>query len=325
MKKMLFRGIWAIGLLGLLNAFQLSTAQTNNYNLAFTLTVSNTAIDRIIGSQWASNTHSWSGPLYWGTYTLTLNQPTIILSDNGIKLAMYLNISSPIYNNSSLLITPTLTIPATNVNATSIITLYSDLQQQINNYISDSGLRSIIYQKLSAISWMVYQGQILNASTTRLSSINDIALNGLPTLSFAIASNSLIVTVSETIAATTPWYKIKTESNSSDNNHLRLRLESDVNFSSSSIRLSTTSQGYAWTQTANLASTYDPTNQIYYLEVETNEPSLNYDYFNGLIQWAFTRGSNQVIRSAIGPNNVDGTSFIEWTNQYAINHGSYGY
>ena len=193
MKKMLFRGIWAIGLLGLLNTFQFSAAQTNNYNLAFTLTVSNTAIDRIIGTQWASIKHSWSGPLYWGTYTLTINQPTIILADNGIKLAMYLNISSPIYNNSSLLITPTLTIPPTNVNATSIITLYSDLQQQINNYISDSGLRSIIYQNLSAISWMVYQGQILNASTTRLSSTNDIALNGLPTLSFAIASNNLIV------------------------------------------------------------------------------------------------------------------------------------
>ena len=115
---MLFRGIWAIGLLGLLNTAQFSAAQTTHYYPALTLTVSNTAIDRIIAAQWASITHTWQGPLYSGTYHITLNQPTIILADNGIKLAMVLNISSLVYNNSSLLITPTLTIPATSVNAT---------------------------------------------------------------------------------------------------------------------------------------------------------------------------------------------------------------
>jgi hypothetical protein len=260
-------------------------AQTN-YNVPITLSVSNTAIDRVIGAQWASTTHSWSGPFYWSTYTLTLNQPVIILADNAIKISMGLTVASPIYNGS-FTITPTLTVPPTTITANNIITQYQDLQQQINNYISDNGLRSTIYQDLSPISWIVYQGQIMNASTMRVSDITDIKLNGLPTLSFSVSSNNLNVTVSETITATTPSYKLKSENYGG---HLLLRFESDVNFTSRSIKVANQNGGYSWNETVNRASTYDASQGIYYLEVQTNENAGVYDYSTGLLQWAFYRG-----------------------------------
>ena len=286
-------------LLGILIISTHTMAQTN-YNVPITLSVSNTAIDRVIGAQWASITHSWSGPFYWSTYTLTLNHPVIILADNAIKISMGLTVASPIYNGT-FTIMPTLTVPPTTITANNIITQYQDLQQQINNYISDNGLRSTIYQDLSSISWIVYQGQIMNASTMRVSDITDIKLNGLPTLSFSVSSNNLNVTVSETITATTPSYKLKSENYGG---HLLLRFESDVNFTSRSIKVAYQNGGYSWNETVNRASTYDATQGIYYLEVQTNENAGVYDFSTGLLQWAFYRGGNEVIRRAVSPKAI---------------------
>jgi mRNA-degrading endonuclease toxin of MazEF toxin-antitoxin module len=191
-------------LLGILTISTHTMAQTN-YNVPITLSVSNTAIDRVIGAQWASITHSWSGPFYWSTYTLTLSQPVIILADNAIKISMGLTVASPIYNGT-FTITPTLTVPPTTITANNIITQYQDLQQQINNYISDNGLRSTIYQDLSPISWIVYQGQILSQSTSLWTTGSYVGWSGTPSLTVVISNNALNLTVTPTIVAAAPSY-----------------------------------------------------------------------------------------------------------------------
>ena len=283
------------------------------------LSISNTAINRVIGTQWNSIQHSWTGSWPYGSYAISLNQPTIILVDNAVKISLSLNISTSIYTGS-LTVTPTLIIPPTTITASNIITQYQDLQQQINNQISDQNLRSLVNSVLSSVTWIIYQGQILNASTTRLSDITDIQLNGLPTLTVSVSSNNLNLTVSETITATTQWYKLKSRNYGGN---LRLRFESDVNFTSRSIKLTFQLGSYHWNESVNRSATYDATQGIYYLEVQTDQPAGEYGTY-GFLYWAFYRGNNEVIRSAMAPSDTYLNTFQEWV-QWAVNHGSYGY
>ena len=265
-------------LVGLILGCNLLGAQTN-YLVPITFTVSNTAIDRIIGSQWSTIPHSWSGPMYWGTYSLTLNQPTIILADNAIKIRMNLNVTSPIYNGSFTM-TPTLIVPPTTVSASNVITQYQDLQQQINNYISDSGLRSIIYQQLSPISWMIFQGQILNQSTTLVSPSSYVGWIGIPTLAFNISNNTVVITVTPTITAAAPSYHFYY--NRPDYNDFGIMIYSNDAISITYLRIynSNKSQLYAGSQSAS--SVWDNINQRYVttLTVYVQSPANNYDQLN---------------------------------------------
>ncbi|MCL5739136.1 MAG: hypothetical protein M1303_10960 [Bacteroidetes bacterium] len=184
--------------------WQGASAQTD-YNVPVTLSVSNTAIDRFIGTQWASIQHSWTGTFQYGPYTISLSEPTVILSDNLIKIVMGVTYSTE-GPSGSFTITPTLTIPPTTITASNIITEYQDLQQQINSKVTDQYVRALIYQLLSPISWIVYQGQILSQSTTLWTTGSYVGWSGTPSLTFTVSNNELNITVTPTVVVEAPSY-----------------------------------------------------------------------------------------------------------------------
>ena len=179
-------------------------AQTD-YSAPFTLTVTSTGVNRFVTAQWSTITTSWSGSYQGLTYSFTLSKPSISLTNNSLRIILSLNITSSILNGTVVL-TPTLTIPSTTLSADNIISQYENLHQVITTAANliDSRLQYVIEQALSPINWIVYQGKILNASTTRMTETADISLKGLPTLTFSVAENELNLVVNSTFTATDP-------------------------------------------------------------------------------------------------------------------------
>lgn len=242
-----------------------NTMAQTNYSVPVTLSISNTAINRVIGTQWASIQDSWSGYFYYGPYTISLYQPVIILADNAIRIRMTLNVSSYIYNGSFTM-TPTLTIPPTTISMSNIVTAYQDLQQQINNYISDQYLRALIYQLLSPITWYVYQGQILNNSTTRLTQTAYIALKGLPSLTFTVQNNAVNIIVTPTFVAAGPSYSFYWMRPS--RNQFQLKVTSNDQFVIENLDIYATTGGgpmakLSLSQPAQTTATWNSTDGLY--------------------------------------------------------------
>jgi len=133
-------------------------AQTD-YPTPFTLTITNTGINRFLSSQWSGITTSWSGNYQGLSYSFSLVKPNILLTNNTIKIILSLNISSTVYNGTVNL-TPTLSIPNTTLNAENIIAQYENLHQQIitTAQLVDARLQYVIEQALAPINWIIYQG-----------------------------------------------------------------------------------------------------------------------------------------------------------------------
>ncbi|MCK9408524.1 MAG: hypothetical protein M0R68_05260 [Bacteroidetes bacterium] len=208
MKQLLHRALMVLTLLSSIfyNAF--STDRT----VPITFSVTTTGINRFIAGQYNNPgfTKSWSGSYQGSQYTIQLKKPIIMILDNTIKIQMKLSIISVAYTGP-VTISPTLTISSTTISAANIIAAYTDLHAQINSVSNalrlDAGFRDIIEQKLSPINWIIYQGKVLNESTSRFSESSDIGWKGIPTLTASVTNNEINFTVTPTIASNAPWYK----------------------------------------------------------------------------------------------------------------------
>lgn len=169
--------------------------------------ISSTGINRFIAGQWASMNTSWSGTTQGVNWMISLNKPQVSLTDNAIKILLTLNISaSPVYSGSVNL-NPTLNVPASTLSASNIISEYQNLQEKINELtILAPGLRDEIENLLAPVSWVIYQGNILNQSTVRLSETADVKWKGLPSLSYQVTNGQLNLTVTPTIESIPPQY-----------------------------------------------------------------------------------------------------------------------
>lgn len=307
-----------------------SVSQTD-YPLSLTFSVSQTGINRFIAGQWndASFTKSWSGNNNGLSYSIQLQRPSILLSNNTIKIVLGISYQADdggMHLSGTVIVTPTLTIPPTTINASDIIAQYTDLHQQILaiTQFTDSRLKDAIEQALSPIEWIMYKGKVMETSTTRLSSTSDIAAKALPTVTFSVTGQELLLTISETITATQPWYNLY--SKSGQNNNMRIRIESNVSFTNIKIKTTGVGGGFAWNDPNTYSSSYDATTGIYYLEIQTNQ---NYcDGYsaagNGICRWAFKRGNTEVIRAYKKMISDCSSTWKQW-DQYVVGSGSYGY
>jgi hypothetical protein len=170
MKQHIFKWVCVSILLVSLIPCQYTAAQTD-YNVPITFSVTQTGMNRFIASQWSSITTSWSGTYQGLTYSFQLVKPSIVLSTNTIQIILGLNITSSVYNGS-VQFTPTLTIPSTTISLSNIIAQYTNLRQQIDaiTQFTDVRLKDVIEQKLAPIDWIVYQGKVLDATTTAMRS-----------------------------------------------------------------------------------------------------------------------------------------------------------
>jgi hypothetical protein len=202
MKQLIFK-VFFVVVIGSLCPFRSIHSQTD-YTTPFTLSITSTGINRYLASQWSSMTEEWSGNYQGISYSISLQEPTISLTTNTLKILLKLSISSSIYDGS-ITLTPTLTIPSTTISAEQIISKYTDLHQQIIKLTSiDTRLQNVIEQLLAPIDWIIYKGKAIDASTTRLTESADISLKGIPTLTFNISNDELNIIITPTITATPP-------------------------------------------------------------------------------------------------------------------------
>ena len=272
-----------------------AVAQTD-YAVPVTLAVTSTGINRYIASQWGSMTKNWSGYYLGLNYSFSLDRPTIVLSPNTIRISLKLNISSYVYSGSVIL-TPTLIVPSTTINASNIIAQYSDLHQQIIHaaQLGDSRLQYVVEQALAPISWIMYQGQALSVSTVRWSSSSDIAWKGLPTLTASVANNEVDFTVTPTVTATPPQYSF--EWSRTSNQQFGFRISSNNMFSVNGVTFVIGSQRIPLTAESYnpVDATFDPSIQKYVAAVymTTNRPVVNVGTFYA--NFKFNRGSAEPI------------------------------
>jgi len=322
MKQPVFKWLFAMIIIVGLSPLEEVAAQTN-YNVPMTFSVTSTGINRFIAYQWGQlpNNATWSGEYQGLTYSIHLNRPAIILSPNSIKIILELVITSSVYSGTVRL-TPTLTVPSTTINASNIIAQYTNLHDQILAIAEfvDPRLRYVIEQALAPIDWIMYHGRVLDASTNRLNDYTDIRLNGLPTLTFAVVSNRIDFTFAENITATEPWYQLQSRNNEGA---LMIRMKSNVNFTSRYIHLMHSLGGYHWYDSEPRSATYNSSDGLYYLEIQTDRSPNNYGRY-GILKWAFYRGGIEVIRKALSNIDIYSSDWQTW-QLYAINSGSYGY
>lgn len=246
-------------------------AQTD-YSTPFTFTITNTGINRFLSSQWSSLTTSWSGNYQGLDYSFTLAKPSISLTNNSIKIILTLSITSSVFSGTVTL-TPTLTIPSTTLNAENIISQYENLHQVIisSAQLIDPRLRYVVEQALAPINWIIYQGKILNTTTTRLTETADVRLKGLPTLTFSVAENELNLIITPTITSTEP--SISFQWMRSGNVNFGIRVISNNLFilaypKIDKVIIMATGQeiNFTFTSTVPVQATYDSTFQKYVAE-----------------------------------------------------------
>jgi hypothetical protein len=191
-------------LVGILSPLHQVTAQTD-YSVPITFSVTSTGINRFIASQWSSIERPWITTYQSLTCTLDLKRPTILLLPNTIKIILALTCTSSVYTGS-ITLAPTLTIPSTTLSASNIAAQYSDLHQQILNVVTDARLQYVIEQALASISWIMYQGKVMDNSTTRLTETADISLYGLPTLTVNVQNGEIDFTITPVFRVAPPSY-----------------------------------------------------------------------------------------------------------------------
>ncbi len=192
-------GIWVLPLFSV-------TAQTN-YSVPLSVAVNETAINRVIADQWnqSSFTKSWSGTQAGLSYSIQLGKPWVTLSTNTISVVLPVTVNGTKYHPN-----PRLNIPPLTIDVTNILTAYDNLRSQIDLVMSlaDSRLRDAVYNALSPIQWMVYQGKIMDASTVRFSESYNVAMAGIPSLTFQISGTEILFTATATLASTPPVYSL---------------------------------------------------------------------------------------------------------------------
>ena len=208
MRKRICKWLCAIIILGNLSQLCEVAAQTN-YGVPVTFSVTSTGINRFIESQWGNlpNSATWSGEYQGLTYSIHLNRPMILLSTNTIRISLGLTITSSVYNGSVTL-TPTLSVSSSTISACNVIAQYTNLHDQIiaAGQFVDSRLRYVIEQALAPIDWIMYQGRILDQSTSRWTQSSDVGFQGLPTLTVSVSENEVNFMITLTVTATAPWY-----------------------------------------------------------------------------------------------------------------------
>jgi hypothetical protein len=207
--KYIFGAIIVIGFLLLM--YSRSYAQTEQeYDFPIQFSVSQTGINRFISSQWAGNQTSWSDPTHNLNYSILLERPYILLTDNKIILHLEIHISSTVYSGV-ISLKPTLSIPATTLSASGVVAQYSNLRQHIDNITAfpDASLKDVLEQILTQIDWIIYQGVILDQMEHRWLNTADIRWTGLPSLEFSVVNSELILTITPRIKAKEPHYVFK--------------------------------------------------------------------------------------------------------------------
>jgi hypothetical protein len=191
-----------------------SFSQTD-YSVPISFSVTQTGINRFIASQWSNSsfTKSWN-ITYQGYYCeIELKRPSVSLSSNTIKIVLSIELTAinpsdlPVYLDQTFSFTPTLNIPETTISFDKIYAEYTNLLSAISEVIPESQIQGAINQALAPIDWVIYEGKILNESTMRWTEESDIGWFGLPSLTFAVESDEVVLTVTPTIRANEPDYK----------------------------------------------------------------------------------------------------------------------
>lgn len=145
-----------------------SNSLATDRNVPITFSLTSSGINRFLAGQWNATgfTKSWSDTYQGLSYSIVLNRPVISLATNNIKITITLTInategSTTIYNGTAA-VTPTLTIPSTTISMDKIYAQYTDLHNAIISVIPDSRLQQKVEEALSPISWVIYQGKIIN-------------------------------------------------------------------------------------------------------------------------------------------------------------------
>lgn len=196
--------------------------------IPITFSVTSSGINRFLAGQWnaAGFTKTWSGSYQGLSYSIVLNRPVISLATNAIKITLSLTINATegtttIFNGAAA-VTPTLTIPSTTISMDKIYSQYTDLHNAINAVIPDWRLQQKVEEALAPISWIMYQGKMLNESSTRLVETADISWKGLPTLTSSVTTDEINFTVTPTISSATPYYWFQWNRNPSTTFGLRV-------------------------------------------------------------------------------------------------------
>ncbi|QOJ30335.1 MAG: hypothetical protein HRU80_16225 [Ignavibacteriales bacterium] len=216
-------------------------------SIPVSFSISSTGINRFIAGQWASMNTSWSGTTQGVNWMISLNKPQVSLTDNAIKIVLTLNISaSPVYSGSVNL-NPTLNVPASTLSAANIITEYQNLQEKINELtILAPWLRDEIENLLAPVSWVIYQGNVLNQSTVRLSETADVKWKGLPSLSYQVTNGELNLTVTPTIESIPPQYAFQWKRPSNRDTYIKIISNNLFSIESMKCFSTTPSQEFPW-------------------------------------------------------------------------------
>lgn len=209
MKKYAAKFLCVVIFLSTWGSFKTLQAQSD-YSVPLTFSVSATGINRFISSQWANGQTTWSGTYQGLNYSFTLEKPTVSLSTGTIKILLGLSINSSAYNGKVTL-TPSMTIPNTTIDASQVISKYTDLHDQIigTAQLIDSRLQYVIEEALAPIDWIMYKGKIIDNTTVRLSESSDIKYKEIPAITFSVTNNELNFLVAPTITATVPSYSFQ--------------------------------------------------------------------------------------------------------------------
>lgn len=280
-------GIWVLPLISV-------TAQTN-YSVPLSVAVNETAINRVIADQWnqSSFTKSWSGTQAGLSYSIQLGKPWVTLSTNTISVVLPVTVNGTKYHPN-----PRLTIPPLTIDVTNILTAYDNLRSQIDLVMSlaDSRLRDAVYNALSPIQWMVYQGKIMDASTVRFSESYNVAMTGIPSLTVQISVTEILFTATATLASTPPvydYFQVKTVSPS----QIVVRAIANNSFNIKEVRITIAGNGqeiFSSNNPTQVVNGFDSASGKYFSEATINL-SEGLSYLKYFIRVVTHRGGNDCL------------------------------
>lgn len=169
----------------------------------------------------------------------------------------------------------------------------------------------------------MYQGQILNSSTTRFVESADISMTGVPALTVSVGTNEINFTVTPTITASAPDYTFQL--NRPSNQQFGLKVNSNDLFEIKSIKMWTSQPVEIVRSDVSTTATYDSQSGKYI--------AILYATTNNSVAWTFNlllyevklrRGNSETLWHMDSGASISGT-FTTWyyfpSNHVSAIHG----
>jgi len=180
------------------------------------LTISNTAINRVVAQQWNNNPiKQYSGNKLGLIYDIQLLRPTVSVLTDKIEIQLGLSISSsengnPVFNDI-FTCNPEIVINPQTIHLDNIVTTYVDLANAISQAsnligISNTKLIQVIEEILEPITYIMFKGNAIQQGDSKWVETSNIRWTNLPDVSYQLVDGSIILTTTPSITAIKPDY-----------------------------------------------------------------------------------------------------------------------